>query len=171
MAIQVYESQLLENDQNNFYGANWRAQTFQALEAHTIYSVKLILVRKIGSPGDAIVGIRDGGPTGPEVALSSYNVNGLPVNVQTLIEFVLSANPVIIVGQTYAIVLRLPGGTGSKYCTVLRKDANPYPRGSYQVSSNSGASWTATSFDMYFEELGEPIPPISGLNPSMMELI
>lgn len=159
MAPQLYESQLLYNDEDAIYGAIWWGQTFQALVGHLIYSVKIVIRRRAGSPGNLVIGIRTGGVSGTEICSGTYNTNPLTVNVYTVVEVVMTSNPEIVANQTYGIVARIPTGGGSSYCSIVFRNTNVYPRGNMHISTNSGGSWSnVTTKDLYFQDWGIEVP-------------
>ena len=141
---------------DNFFGANWRAQTFTVgATAHTVTSVKLLMLRS-GSPGTVTVGIKataSGHPTGVDLTNGTINGNTFTTDFAGLwyqinfTEYPLSAN------TKYAIVIRALNGNSTNYvCT--RNDVDPtYTDGDWEYSEDSGSTWIfyPNTEDLMFE--------------------
>jgi len=149
-----------DNSYSWLYGSYWCAQTFTPSADHTITSVKLKLFRN-GSPGIVTVSIRatsGGQPTGPDLCSGTTNGNTLPTgSPYEWREITLGGGYWLSAGTQYAIVVRATGGDASNY-VCWRADSTPtYGGGMLLLSSNSGSSWTsAASYDLMFEEWGDP---------------
>ena len=147
------------------YGARWRAQTFTPSVAHKITSVKLKLFRS-GSPGTVTVSIRatdgSGHPTGADLCSGTTNGNTLPTaSPYEWREITLGSGYNLSASTKYAIVTRAPSGTSVNYLDWRYKSSGTYTGGWYELSNDSGATWTsATAADFMFEEWGE-VPDIS----------
>jgi hypothetical protein len=151
--------------ETQIYGEFWYAQTFTVgASAHTITSVKLKLYRS-GLPGTVTVGIRPTSgnhPTGSDLTSGTTDGNTLPTSCCetreiTLTEYALSPN------TKYAIVVRAPSGTGSKYISWRQNNSGGYSGGNKEESGDSGVSWTSwTAIDLIFEVWGNDVAtPIS----------
>jgi hypothetical protein len=149
------------DDNTNFYGATWWAQTFTPSTAHKITSVKLQLYRT-GSPGTITVSIRatdgSGHPTGSDLCSGTINGNSLTSSYPgEWYEITLGSGYDLSASTKYAIVVRAPSGNGSNKLCWLRQMSSPtYAGGNQEISTNSGSSWTTyTQYDLMFEEWGE----------------
>lgn len=141
----------------------WSAQSFTLSAAGDVTKVKLWLDADGSLPTeDVYVGIRatDGAdkPTGPDLGLSTIAASTIVVDeVGTWYEFDFSP-PVSLSGSTlYAIVLRLPDGSGSDRINVWYDDGDAsYAGGMRLVSTSSGSTWNApiASDDIVFEVWG-----------------
>jgi hypothetical protein len=144
---------------DNYYGANWGAQTFTPSTDHTITSAKLKLYRQ-GSPGTFTVGIRatsSGQPTGADLCSGTIDGDTLTTSSSgAWYEISLGAGCDLSASTQYAIVVRAPGGDSSNRVTWRGDESSPtYSGGQYWDSSSSGSSWSSySSVDAMFEEWG-----------------
>lgn len=147
-----------EDGNTNVFGATWMAMIFKANTGHTLNALKLPLF-KTGSPGDATISIQ---------ALSGGDPDGTDLSVVTLGEDrVLTVDPplaltlitmpavVLSVGVSFAIVFRVLAGSSGNVFHWMHDGSTPtYADGNREASSDSGASWSAQTEDMCFEEWG-----------------
>ena len=152
----IYERYQTGDDASlSVYGANWEAQTFTPTIAHTINRVQL-KVRRVGSPGTAILGIRATAanlPSGADLTIGTLDANGLPTDkdiwvIASVTSYALGA------GTRYAIVVRAPDGDADNYLAWRADVTSPtYANGARCYSSDSGVSWTEdASRDFIFEQ-------------------
>lgn len=142
------------------FGVQWLGQTFTPAIAHKIESVKLKLYR-VGSPGTITVSIRatDGGgdPTGADLCSGTTDGNVITTNTNgAWYEITFTTGTNLSIGTIYAIVFRATAGDASNKVLVRHDNSSPsYAGGEYEISGDSGSSWTpfATS-DFMFEEWG-----------------
>jgi len=141
------------------YGTHYTAQSFKPSEAHNIKKVKVKLWRK-GTPGTLYVGIKEtdgaGKPTGADICSGTIDGNSLTTGAPgQWYEIELGAGANLLAETTYAIVLRIIGGSGAQCVCWRYGSADPYPDGLLLVSTNSGGSWTPYSaYDNMFEVWG-----------------
>lgn len=141
--------------QTSCYGVNWLAQSFYASPVgHTISFVNLSSV-SIGSPtGTVTLGLRacasNGAPTGSDLASATVSAASF-----TNANFTSWSGNVALQSLTlYALVLRFPTGTSSKY-VQWKYDASDVEVGNYSSSTDSGSSWTVNNnWDFAFEVWG-----------------
>lgn len=153
-----------DGSQELVYGENWTGQTFTPSIAHKITSVKLKLWR-YASPGTITVSIREtdgeGHPTSGDLCSGTTDGNTLPTgSPYEWREITLGVGYDLDADTKYAIVIRAPGGSPANvaYWRCDIGDAT-YLGGNREVSSNSGSSWTAHSFDDHmFEDWSEVAP-------------
>jgi hypothetical protein len=127
---------------NNITATVWQAQTFTATATGRLTQMDFqaaLAASPAGTTGTLVVEIRNtvaGAPGATVLAtanLTSINTAG------NLFYTVTFANPASVnTGTVYALVLRT--GTGGPYRAVS-SSANVYAGGSWQQSSNSGATW------------------------------
>lgn len=153
-------------DDGNYeiHGNNWYAQTFTPLVGHQITSAKL-LIYKVGSPGDLLVGIKatdgSGHPTGDDLCNGTIAEGDIGTS-KALIE-VSFGDGALLTTDKYAIVAHLAAGDASNKVR-WRRDASSstYPRGNAEYGYPWGA-WTGyANVDCLFEEWGELLPPAAG---------
>jgi len=157
-------------DDISFYGALWKAQTFTPSVAHRITSVKL-LIRRVLLPGIITVGIREtnvaGHPTGADLCSGTIDGDTLTDSWPgEWREITLGAGYNLDADTKYAIVVRALTGDASNK-VIWQADLNgTYAGGNYELSGNSGVSWTSTpGTDFRFEEWGEEIAPPAAVMP------
>ena len=146
-----------------FYGAAWFAQSFTPSIAHKITSVKL-KIKRIGSPGTLIVGIRatdgSGHPTGADLCSGTTNADNLPLHPAAYEwrEITLGAGSNLDASTKYAIVARIAGGdTNNKMMWATDITSPTYTDGVLCASLDSGGSWSSgNDYDLLFEEYGDP---------------
>jgi hypothetical protein len=155
-----YEYYKTGNDSLLFATATtWLAQTFIPVVSHTITGIKLLLSR-IGSPGPITISIKatdtNGKPTGAD--LCSYTIvdgESLPLmGSEEWKEITFSTTTHLQAGTKYAIVVRATQ-TIPHFVTWSVDTTSPtYTRGCALHSSTSGSTWSATAFELMFEECG-----------------
>lgn len=141
------------------YGATWTAQTFTTDDAHTVVSVRLKLYR-VGEPGVFTVSIRetsDSDPIGTDLTSGVLNANTLTTNTAgDWYEVVMTSEYALEADTMYSVVARAVAGDASNK-VVVRFDTTTagYTDGAYELSANSGVSWTTqTDDDLMFEVYG-----------------
>ena len=149
------------------HGDFWEGQTFTAESNHSVFAVNLKL-RRVGSPGEVTVSIRDtssGLPTGGDLA--SGTIDGNTVTTGATGEwYPIDLSPTINVtsGTLYAIVVKCP--TAYEYNFAYPRadlDSPTYADGNRVWSDNSGSSWTPdTNTDFMFEVYGETLFSVTG---------
>ena len=172
----MYEYYNTGYDNGEYIGyEQWCAQTFTPSFGHTITSVKLRLYR-IGSPGTIYVDIKgtdgSGHPTGSVLCSGSINGNNLTTDsAGAWYEITLGVGTELYASTRYAIIVRAPDANGEEQFVVWKGDATSptYSGGNKEFSDTAGASWNTETWDMMFEEWGDPISvsyEITGLEPS-----
>lgn len=152
-----------DNGSNAVYGARWFCETFTltAAQAHTITSVKL-KINKLGSPGTFDIAIRavDGAhkPILPNLCIGSVAEADIPAG-RTWYEITLGAGAALDASTEYAIVMSAPSGDNDDNEVQFSIDTGSgYAEGAFEMSSDSGSSWTVfvDEGDILFEEWGDP---------------
>lgn len=147
-----------DDGREGIYAAEWRAQTFTPVTAHTINFVKLKLLRS-GSPGTITVSIRatdvSGLPTGADLCSGTIDGNTLTEDFYGawyVINF--GAGTSLSANTKYAIVLRAVNGDASnKFYYWFDLSTPTYAGGNSNYSSNSGVDWGPDpSVDLMFED-------------------
>ncbi|GAI89417.1 unnamed protein product, partial [marine sediment metagenome] len=159
----LYEYYITGDDTNAFICETyWLAQTFTPSIAHKITSVKLKLYRT-GLPGTGTISIKAtdgaGHPTGGDLCSGTIDGNTLTTNAAgAWYEITLGAGYDLNADTKYAIVVRITGGSTSNCIRWRCDETSPtYTPGCFEVSDNSGSSWTSnTGIDFMFEDWGEP---------------
>jgi hypothetical protein len=135
----------------------WRAQTFTAIETHTVTSVKVQL-QGHGIIPETILSIRAtdylGKPTGTDLVSASKNTftNGW-------VEFIFPTPIIVNKGEMYAIIVRAPSANpGVDYVTWFYcYSGTLYDGGQFYQSYSDGDYWDGFDCcDMRFEVWGEP---------------
>jgi len=146
------------------FGIYWVAQTFTPSVSHDILFVKLKLFRT-GSPGTVTVSIRatdgSGHPTGGDLCSGTIDGNSLTTSYAgEWREITLGGGACLTAEIQYAIVIRALTGSAGNAPGWRQDGSSPtYDGGIYEISSNSGTSWTGISVnDKMFEEWG--VPPV-----------
>ena len=155
----LYEKQNTVDSLNQeFYGVQWRTQTFTPAISHLIRSVRMKW-QKYGSgePGLIYVSIRAtdgaGKPTGSDLANGYYLGSWVTTGTPAWYEIGLGAGIVLSATVKYAIVCRAPSGTTSNY--IRWRCGSGYAGGQYGSSADSGVTWTMNAiFDEMFEDKG-----------------
>jgi hypothetical protein len=126
---------------NNITPTVWQAQTFvpTATGKLTQMDFQAALSSAASVTGTLVVEIRNtvGGSPGPTV-LATANLTTISGTGNTFYTVTFASPPSVVSGTQYALVLRT--GTGGPYRAVASL-TNVYPNGSWQQSSNSGATW------------------------------
>lgn len=153
----TYENNTTINGIDVFYGAYWRAQTFQPAQTHTITSIQLALLNRGNTSGQVVVSIRatdaNGMPTGADLATGSTQVSSITTSWSPAAwyTFDLGAGCVVEQGKTYAIIWRAPSATSMFYWMNM---SSIYAKGRV-MSSTGGTSWSNLSvWDAGFRESG-----------------
>lgn len=140
------------------YESHQRSLTFRPDKDWLITKISLHagLEEADADPGIIYVEIKesDGGPTGTPLAYSTYNGNTLDVD-KKWIDFDLSEDLSLTVGNEYAIVFYVPDATYSHdqvEFTIAMSDV--FADSSYYTSLNNGTSWTEYPRDAYFRVYG-----------------
>jgi len=164
------------NSDSGVYATLWKAQTFTPSVAHRITSVKL-LIRRVLLPGIITVGIREtnvvGHPTGADLCSGTIDGDSLTDSwPPEWYEITLGTGWNLDADTKYAIVVRALTGNALNSLLWGSDITSPtYDGGNYELSGNSGVSWTSTpGTDFMFEEWGEP-PTVAanaatGINPT-----
>lgn len=132
------------------YGVNWFATSFTTDSRVAVVKSFTHLLTKIGAPtGNAIVSLRAtsvNNPTGSDLTSVTRAVNTIGTGQQNE-TFTLATPYVLLPFTKYAIVFRLSAGDASNYVAWYRSTSDTFTGGNWSTSTNSGSSWTATSFD------------------------
>ena len=151
------------DDVVDIVGVDWSAQTFTVgATGHSITSIKVKLAR-VGNPDTCAISIRavdeNGHPAGSDLTSTNFNGNILD-NIYpewyefSVPEYTLSAN------TKYAIVLRAPSGNDLNKLWWYADTSDPtYTEGNYEMSPNSGSSWTAFNVVDFMFEIWGNTPP------------
>lgn len=143
--------------------ADWEGMTFKATSDYKATSIKLRFSRN-GNPGTITVSLRDvsgGLPTGGDLISGTTPGNSLPAYPTTEdreIPLIGSLN--LANGVTYAICFRCV--TSGNILAIRNEPGATYLDGTAITSANSGGTWAAESFDLWFEVWGEDIKPPGG---------
>jgi len=136
---------------NTVYSNRWSSQSFKS-SLGVLTKVQLFIA-KTGSPtNNLVVSIRSS-PTGTDLT----SVVKSPTSINSYLSWVEFDFPDISVttGNTYYIVVRTSGGTSSQNYLWGYGYNNPYTRGSFWMSTNSGISWTQyTTYDLCYRTFG-----------------
>ena len=158
----LYENYTASDDNATaIYGANWTARDFSTGTAHTVTSLSLLLNRT-GLPETVTVSLRmstaSGHPTGADLTAGTINGSNFTENaagswytINMTPEFSLET------GRNYSITVRAVAGDVDN-CIFWRWNttgASGYDYG-YEVSNNSGNSWTSEDYDLLFKVYGNP---------------
>jgi hypothetical protein len=135
---------------------DWEAQTFTTVGAHTLRFVRLKVYRS-GTPGNITIAIKAtdglGHPTGPDLAVGSFNGNIITATSPGEWITVWLVTPVNLAAATkYAIIVEANANT-----LYWRSDntAPAYAGGNREYSTDNGVSWnTDNAKDFMFEEWG-----------------
>lgn len=125
---------------NNITPTTWQAQTFVPTATGKLTQMDFqAALGTTGVTGTLVVEIRNtvAGSPGATV-LATANLTTISGTGNTFYTVTFASPPSIVSGTQYALVLRT--GTGGPYRAVS-SNSNVYPNGSWQQSSNSGASW------------------------------
>jgi len=143
----------------DFYGANWIAQTFTTGSSSINTTSIKIKVKRVGTPSTITIGIQavDGNsePDGTDLTSGSLDYIDLIDDGETkwivipLEDYTLSAN------TTYALVIRESSGDSSNKYQARIKTIGTYSSGNILTSSDSGSTWTAGNSDILFDLYGD----------------
>ena len=136
-------------------GNNWGAMTFTATSSYPLTSIVIPCLGD-GSLGTVTVSIRnttDNKPSGND--LCSGTVNGDLISTSSPYEGIvvsLGVGTNIVEGNVYAIIVRSVT-TKLRWESRLRASTNGamYAGGRQCTSSDGGVTWTATTYDCFFE--------------------
>lgn len=164
-----------DNNQGDFQGSEWLAQTFEASETFDISRVKVKMYR-VGSPGTLTVSIRAtsaGLPTGSDLVSGSFNANTMVTSSPgDWYEITFGTAQTLTVGNTYAIVVRATGGDINNLIYWRTDTTAGYANGQRAGSTDSGASWSAVSGqDLMFETYAGTGTPATTTPTSTVEMI
>jgi hypothetical protein len=161
-SLKLYEYYNIGDDSYvSAWGVQWFAQSFTVGSyPHTVAQVKLMLWRT-GSPGTVIVSIRatdaNGYPTGSDLTAGTLDGNSLTTSSSGAWYTVTFSQEITLSANTkYAIVVRAPSATSGNYVNWRLDSTSPtYAGGTYMVSGDGGASWSAPyNYDFMFEVWG-----------------
>jgi len=150
-----------DDAQQDFFGAQWIAQTFTTSQGYLVKSIKVKML-KSGSPGTLTVSIRattggaTGTPTGPDLTSGTIDANSFTGEGAW---YEIDISDIILATNTvYAIVCRVPSGDVSNKGFWRYDTSSPtYTGGRYQISYDSGVTWAGWSAaDFMFEMWGDP---------------
>jgi len=162
-------SQTAYDDFFTVQGVNWAAQSFTPTISGLIQNVVLYLDYSGSPTGTITVGIKatdgSGKPSGSY--LCSATMTAPQSGAQT---FTFSSPAPLISGTVYAVVMSDPGDSGGNYERWARQSTNVYAGGSYQISANSGSTWTITTGkDFYLKADILPFATVSAAAQSSAE--
>jgi hypothetical protein len=161
-SLKLYEYYNTGDDSSvSVWGVQWFAQSFTVGSSpHTVAQVKLMLWRT-GSPGTITVSIRatdaNGYPTGSDLTVGTLDGNSLTTSSSGAWYTITFSQEITLSANTkYAIVVRAPSATSGNYVNWRLDSTSPtYAGGTYMVSGDSGASWSAPyNYDFMFEVWG-----------------
>jgi len=153
----VFDQRYESGDDGDFSigGLLWEAQTFIVNVAHSIEIIE-IKCRRVLSPGDITIGIRDtdglGLPTGPDLTSITFDGNALGTTAAWVTRYVTGYS--LSAATKYALVIRAPSGDAANYL-VWRKDGTvpTYAGGARCFSIDGGGSWSEdVNTDFMFRE-------------------
>lgn len=144
------------------YGAStyWSSQTFKPTENYTITSADIYIHRHGGLAGNFYVSVRatenstgTWKPTGTDLCSGYIVASGIALTTSSWYKISFGAGVHLEVDVTYALVVRAPNGTASKYVHWQYDTSAPtYAGGSYGDSTDGGSTWAMTSgYDFLFE--------------------
>jgi hypothetical protein len=133
------------------WGANYRAQTFTALQTAAVQEVWLKLAPS-GSPTAsyccAIRNTAAGAPTGANIV--SANITATIVTTTDWYVFTMPSGTILTSGTKYAIVLYSDNATTTDKVTWRYNSTGAYTGGQIAASADSGATWSlAAPIDAY----------------------
>jgi len=137
---------------NSIWSTHWCAQSFtpslKVLKKVTLY------IGKMGSPSsDLVVSVRSS-LNGADLTSVVKSSGSIPSRISWVVcDFKdISVTP----GRTYYLVVRTSGGTSVvSYMWGYGKN-NPYPNGSFRMSTNAGSSWIKyAAYDFCFQTYGQ----------------
>jgi hypothetical protein len=138
------------------YGTNWMYQTFTPATSHSLNGVSLYLYKQ-GSPNYAVtIGLynvdANNKPTGAPLCSTTVAASSLTTTA-TWYTCTFATGCQVSAGSKYAIVLSGNGGDYSNRVNVRYNMSGGYSRGVFGSSSNSGGTWSVSSYqDMAFKE-------------------
>jgi len=136
---------------NSIWSTRWSAQSFKPSWG-VLTKVKLY-VGKAGSPSsDLVVSVRSS-LNGADLTSVAKSSGSIPSSL-SWIDFDLP-DIGVTPGSIYYLVVRTSGGTSTQNYVWGYGYYNPYPNGSFWMSTNSGSSWTQyASYDFCFKTYG-----------------
>jgi hypothetical protein len=136
----------------------WKGQTFTASDSYSLTSVKILIYKSDGTPGNVVLGIKAtsaGLPTGSE--LGSVTIAGSSLTTNTAgewKEFVFSS-PISLTSATqYALIVRCPTCDESNRIRWKLVGTGTYSGGTQVLSGDSGSSWSTDIPDFLFQTYG-----------------
>ncbi len=151
-----YEQFTTASSGSSLYGANWRYQTFTPTTSHVINMVSLYLYKQ-GTPNYTVtISIysvdANNQPTGTPLCSTTFAASSLTTTA-TWYTYTFATGCQVSAGSRHAIVLSGSGGDFSNRVNVRYNMSGGYSRGVFGSSSNSGGTWSASSYqDMAFKE-------------------
>lgn len=143
----------------DFYGANWIAQTFTTSTSSINTTSVKIKVKRNGTPSTITIGIQaldvNSKPDGTDLTSGSLDYTDLIDDGDTewitipLDDYTLSTS------TTYAMVIREASGDSSNKYQSRIKTTGTYSGGNILISTNSGSTWAAGSSDILFDLYGD----------------
>ena len=168
-----YEQYTTGGSGSSLYGPNWRYQTFTPSTSHNLDTVSLYLYKQ-GAPNYTVtisIYIVDANnkPTGAPLCSTTFAASSL-TTTPTWYTYTFATGCVVSAGSKYAIVLSGNGGDFSNRVNVRYNMSGGYSRGVFGSSSNSGTTWSVSSYqDMAFKEGQSPDqspPTITSVSPN-----
>jgi hypothetical protein len=138
--VSIVEQTTIQIFSNNITATAWQAQTFAPTATGKLTQMDFqAALGTGGATGTLLVEIRNtvAGAPGATV-LATANLSSINSTGNAFYTVIFANPPSVTSGTQYALVLRT--GTGGPYRAVS-SSTNVYPNGSWQQSSNSGASW------------------------------
>ena len=138
------------------YGAQYIAQSFMVKHTDDTYRALQVYLEKVGSPPESlridIYADVDGAPSG--ASLADFTI--IPANVTSHTTYTLyeSADFSLTGNTKYWMVFKQVSDSGDvdNCYKVENYDTDPYSKGNYAVSVNSGVAWSDTfGVDIYFK--------------------
>jgi len=151
-----YEQFTTASSGKGLYGANRVYQTFTPATSHTLNMVSLYL-HKQGNPNYTVtISIynvdANNKPTGAPLCSTTLAASSLTTTA-TWYTYTFATGCQVSTGSRYAIVLSGSGGDFSNRVNVRYNMSGGYSRGVFGSSSNSGGTWSVSSYqDMAFKE-------------------
>lgn len=129
----------------------WLTQTFTASSDYLMNSIRLLLY-KVGNPGTVTVVVKNVDPvttmpTGDALVMVTFDSSTLTTDSTPSTATIISISPALAItsGSVYAIIIY------SQYPGLRWLKATYAGTGTAGHSTNSGVTWTADVFDLYFE--------------------
>lgn len=146
-------------DTQSFSVVDWVAQPFTTVSAGALTRLDISLENPNGGVGTVAVEVwtDDGGEPGEKLAKSSLASSELPLTSDYRTVHFARA-PSLGASTTYWIVVYIQPSSSSSYEITTTTDGSDA-----LVSSNSGLSWTPTSFDINFRQYYASVEGVKGL--------